>query len=246
MDWRYYIPGKKKIVNNEMTTKLTELEGRVHELEQKLEEKDRELREVSIQRSEFISQLNVIINYLRTNNHQNNSIRLIEKILGLRKSSTDNDKIIEDTEGSRSVALDPGAGTGTMKMDNSQDKIDEDPVSIDHKIEQKIGDKLDILETFEPDKLDFLGKYSYRERMILMNRIDIYRLFVTIIIISSQIKYPRAITKPEENDLKTFIDELNEFENLLLDLNMDENLIWEKGKVCEKHAIQLFTRFFNI
>jgi hypothetical protein len=79
-----------------------------------------------------------------------------------------------------------------------------------------------------------------------MNRIDIYRLFITIIIISSEIKYPRVLTNVEEKELKEFINELTGFENLVLDLNIDENVIWEKGKVCEKQALQLFSRFFNL
>jgi hypothetical protein len=239
--WRHTIPKKDSDENHSINKTILELTQRVQELERKLDEKDRELREVSIQRSEFIAQLNEIINYLRKEDQQKNSIKLIEKTMA------DNKTISSSEPKANNIGISKFNNKIHDKAEGNEHKLnDELLIPIDDKIEHRIGGKMDMLDTFESDKLDFMGKYSYRERMILMNRIDIYRLFVTVIIISSQIKYPRAITKPEENDLKTFIEELNEFENLLLDLNLDENLIWEKGKVCEKHAIQLFTRFFNI
>jgi hypothetical protein len=108
-----------------------------------------------------------------------------------------------------------------------------------------LPEKLELIEAFEPEKLEMAEAGAYRERMILMNRIDIYRLFITVIIISGEIKYPRALTSVEDRELKMFIDELNEFENMVLDVHMNENAIWEKGKTCEKQILQLFTSFFK-
>jgi hypothetical protein len=93
---------------------------------------------------------------------------------------------------------------------------------------------------------DISESQIYRERMILMNRIDIYRLFITVIIISAEIKYPRKLTSVEERELKIFIEQLNEFENMVLNLNINEHNIWEKGKTCEKQILQLFTNFFKV
>lgn len=79
-----------------------------------------------------------------------------------------------------------------------------------------------------------------------MNRIDIYRLFITVIIISSEIKYPRPLSSIEERELKMFIEELNKFENMVLDLKINENMIWDKGRTCEKQILQLFSNFFKV
>ena len=95
---------------------------------------------------------------------------------------------------------------------------------------QKSEDNLNIVQSMDMQKLDISEDQTYRERMILMNRIDIYRLFITVIIISGEIKYPRALTSVEERELKVFIEQLNEFENMVLDLNINESIIWEKGK----------------
>ena len=105
---------------------------------------------------------------------------------------------------------------------------------------------INVLDALEPQKVEFTAGQSYRERMILMNRIDIYRLFITVIIISGVIKYPRALTTVEERELKVFIEELNEFENMVLDLKINENAIWDKGKTCEKQILQLFSKFFKV
>jgi hypothetical protein len=50
----------------------------------------------------------------------------------------------------------------------------------------------------------------------------------------------------EERELELFIEQLSEFENMVLDMNINENTIWEKGKTCEKHILQLFTNFFKV
>lgn len=212
------------------------MEQRITKLEQELAEKDRELREVSINRAEFIQQLNVIYNLLKKAHLNNEPTEIMKRAF----------------ENSNDVKLDlPSA----IKVDESEVKKDKKGDKKNHKKNDKPGIKTGkivkdnskkILEALEPDNLEFMGKYSYRERMILMNRIDIYRLFSTVIIVSSQIKYPRKLTNIEEKELKEFITNLTEFEDLVLDLNIDDNLIWEKGKVCEKQALQLFTRFFNI
>ncbi len=214
-----------------MELKLKTLELRVAELERSLDEKDRELREVSINRAEFVQHLNTIYNLLRSTHKNKQSSKIVESIINI-------DKKFKQTKYTAEI--------GKEKAEESK-KSGKKPTKHDLKVIGKGSDKKkNILDILEPDRLEFLGKYSYRERMILMNRIDIYRLFITIIIISSEIKYPRVLTNIEEKELKEFINELTEFENLVLDLNLDENVIWEKGKVCEKQALQLFSRFFNL
>jgi len=105
---------------------------------------------------------------------------------------------------------------------------------------------VEVLDSFESDRRGLTGRDTYRERMILMNRIDIYRLFITVIIISSEIKYPRPLSSIEERELKMFIEELNKFENMVLDLKINENMIWDKGRTCEKQILQLFSNFFKV
>lgn len=105
---------------------------------------------------------------------------------------------------------------------------------------------MEVLDSFESDRRGLTGRDTYRERMILMNRIDIYRLFITVIIISSEIKYPRPLSSIEERELKMFIEELNKFENMVLDLKINENMIWDKGRTCEKQILQLFSNFFKV
>ncbi len=175
-------------------------------LECALEEKDRELREVSIRRSEFMQQLDMIRNMLSSTQLRTGFTDLCEEV-SIRSTKSKKGEPKAKAEGSK--------------------------------------DKPTMLDKLKPDKLEFLGGNSYRTRMILMNRIDIYRLFITVMIISSKIKYPRILTKIEERELKMFIDELAEFENMLLNLDINENVVWEKGKVVEKQILQLFTKFFN-
>jgi hypothetical protein len=214
-----------------MKSSLNALEARVAKLEQELEKKDRELREVSINRAEFVQQLNIIYGLIKNARSKTASTDMVNKILDHHEKEpspkkttiTGKGKVKEKSEPSKSNGKEPGKA-----------------------FENIFDENLEIMDALEPDKLEFMGKYSFRERMILMNRIDIYRLFATTIILSSKIKYPRAITNVEEKELKYFINNLAEFENLVLDLNIDENVIWDRGKVIEKQAIQLFTRFFNI
>ena len=87
-------------------------------------------------------------------------------------------------------------------------------------------------------------EFSYRDRMILLNRIDIYRLFLTIIIVSSKLKYPRKLNKKEESDLKKFINDLDKFETLILNMNINDDKIWETGRDCEKRILHIFNEFF--
>jgi hypothetical protein len=211
--------------------KLLKLELRIKELEDKLDEKDRELREVSINRAEFVQQLNMIYNMLKKARFYVGSGELVKRALGLDQKTISN-----------------GTETTELEILKENDKEIEikDESEKDLKSNVEPTDQFDGISNLEPEKLEFLGKYSYRERMILMNRIDIYRLYTTVMILSSQIRYPRTMTDIEEKELRDFIKELTEFENLVLDLNIEEDLIWDKGKVCEKQAIQLFNRFFNI
>ena len=214
------------------------MNSRLTKLEHALEEKDRELREVSLHRAEIIQQLDIIQDVLKAS-------ELLPK--------TGLSKIYKD----EAIQTLDQFSTGDSPGDKKEKK---GKVSKDAKGKAKIKgkdavikqvdfkDKLHMLEAFEGDKKDlsdFKSKYSYRERMILMNRIDIYRLFTTVMIISSEIKYPRVLTKIEERELRLFIEELNDFENLILDLNANDNLLWEKGKVCEKQILQLFSSFYN-
>jgi len=156
------------------------------------------------------------------------------------------DKLKKMLSTTRLKAASPKVVSQALEMKHKDKKS---TVKKDKKVDLKVGNasaKLGFLDVIETDKIDFLGKYSYRERMILMNRIDIYRLYITVIILSSEIKYPRVLLKTEQQELKMFIEELNEFESMILDLNVDENILWEKGKNCEKQILQLFSNFFNL
>jgi hypothetical protein len=204
---------------------LTTLKKRVKQLEDALDEKDRELREVSISRAEFVQELNEIRNILRTEH--------------LKPGMKDQDK----QEISERLQISPKLSSTEIYMKKLK-KGDAGKKDKKDKKQKKEGNE--HLDASEPDRIDLMGKYSYRERMILMNRIDIYRLFITVIIISSEIKYPRILSKIEEGELKLFINELSEFENMVLDLRTNENALWEKGKTCEKQILQLFTNFFKV
>jgi hypothetical protein len=248
--------------------KLLKLEQRIKELEDKLDEKDRELREISINRAEFVQQLNMIYTMLKKVRFSVGSGELVKRALGLEQTPIPAEKDSAEIEMQKEIAKEDETESDIGK--SSQESKEDVNLSVDVKTISKEPDSdntvvvkkddgegdlkvlkgttghLDVISSLEPEKLEFLGKYSYRERMILMNRIDIYRLYTTVIILSSQIKYPRTLTDIEEKELRDFIKELSEFENLVLDLNVEEDLIWEKGKVCEKQAIQLFNRFFSI
>jgi hypothetical protein len=247
---------------NNLEEKLLNLEQRIKELEDKLDEKDRELREISINRAEFVQQLNMIYTMLKKARFSVGRGELVKRALGLdqesisfKKTPIENKNVNESKgyiETNDQVIQEKIDTSGDVKEvyikpeDNKLVTVKVDDDGKDTNIVKKRPGHLDVISELEPEKLEFLGKYSYRERMILMNRIDIYRLYTTVIILSSQIRYPRALTDIEEKELREFIKELSEFENLVLDLNNEEDIIWEKGKVCEKQAIQLFNRFFNI
>jgi hypothetical protein len=187
-----------------------------------LEQKDRELREVSILRGEFIQQLDIIRNLL-------NKTTLRPPVYHELDSRIEQYKLDE-------------FGQKTTKK--RSDKTTKG--SKGKKTKKDLGKPMEVLDSFESDRRELTGTDSYRERMILMNRIDIYRLFITVIIISSEIKYPRPLSTIEERELKMFIEELNKFENMVLDLKINENMIWDKGKTCEKQILQLFSNFFKV
>ncbi len=88
--------------------------------------------------------------------------------------------------------------------------------------------------------------FSYRDRMILLNRIDIYRLFLTIVIVSSELKYPRKLDNKEESELQDFIKDLDKFETLILNTGDNEEQIWETGRDCEKRILDIFNKFFSL
>jgi hypothetical protein len=237
------IKNNNKKLRSKAIDKIKDLEKRTIALETKLEEKDRELREISINRAEFIQQLDLIYKMLQNTRKQS----FVSRILNdeLEKPASDE----SDKDQAKQVMLELKSNNDDVDLEihDKQDKQLEGLINTKPQKNLKPkSEPLDLISIMEPNKLEFLGKYSYRERMILMNRIDIYRLYITVIILSSQIKYPRALTNIEEKEIKEFIDELSEFENIVLDLNAEEEIIWEKGKVCEKRATQLFSRFFNI
>jgi hypothetical protein len=231
-------------------------------MEDKLDEKDRELREVSINRAEFVQQLNMIYTMLKKARFHVNSGELVKRALGLEQKPLTTEvekketKIEKETEIDNAKLDQENKEAVNLSVDVKEvfRRPDTDELVVVKKDDEKKGEKtlgkdshqLGVISDLQPEKFEFLGKYSYRERMILMNRIDIYRLYTTVIILSSQIRYPRALTDVEEKELLEFIKELSEFENFVLDLNIEDDIIWEKGKVCEKQAIQLFNRFFNI
>jgi hypothetical protein len=202
----------------------------VEQLEDALEEKDRELREVSILRGEYVHQLNQIRNLLKKA-----SLASEEDSLTHSHSEQSTLEVVEPKTDTAAKAQAQGRKTKEIKPQEAKKASPK----------MNLKKKLELIEALEPEKMDMSEADSYRERMILMNRIDIYRLFITVIIISGVIKYPRELTNVEERELKMFIDELNEFENMVLDVNINENEIWEKGKTCEKQILQLFTHFFK-
>ncbi len=222
-----WIKESNKIVSRKsskptLQSELNSLKSRMEKLENALEEKDRELREVTILRGEYIQQLNTIRNLLKKASIHP-SITEIYRARG-EQSTLDVIDVSEQNKDSN------------KKVDKNKNIFDKE----DNK------QTIEVLDPLESEKVDLTGEQSYRERMILMNRIDIYRLFITVIIISGEIKYPRPLTKFEERELKMFIEELNEFENMVLDLNINEGVIWDKGKTCEKQILQLFTNFFKV
>jgi hypothetical protein len=210
-----------------LLSELTALKTRVGKLEDALEEKDRELREVSIRRGEYVQHLNTIQNLLK-------KAILRPQLMDQARSHGEQSKL-EVIEPKAPVKSSGKTLTDEMVKKNGSD------TSI-----PKTEDSLEVVESVDMDKLELTEDQTYRERMILMNRIDIYRLFITVIIISGEIKYPRALTSIEEREVKVFIEQLNEFENMVLDMNINENIIWEKGKTCEKNILQLFTNFFKV
>jgi hypothetical protein len=221
------IIARQSVSAKELLSELTAIKTRVAKLENALEEKDRELREVSILRGEYVQHLDTIRNLLK------------QAILRPQLM----DKLRPHGEQSKLEVIEPKASEkklGTRVSEEIVTKKAEEP-----SIAGASGE-LDVVESMNLDKLDLMESQTYRERMILMNRIDIYRLFITVIIISGEIKYPRALTSVEERELKLFIDQLNEFEYMVLDMNANENYIWEKGKTIEKHILQLFTDFFKV
>jgi hypothetical protein len=179
---------------------------------------------MSILRGEYLEQLNTIRNLINRASIRPN----LEAILSSRQKQSKLDVI--DSEPIDPVSDDSIKGEAVTKLEIKPE--DREKLQPPHKQSSE-----DIMLTDER---------TYRERMILMNRIDIYRLFITVIIISSEIKYPRVLSTVEERELKMFIEELNEFENMLLDTKVNPNLIWEKGKTCEKQILQLFTNFFKV
>jgi len=221
--------------NDEVKQALEALTARVTTLESALEEKDRELRELSIQRAEFVHQLNHLHDVIKTIQFKSKQDEFVVTKPGQQHS--------QQTINGEETPLDV-----VSIIDAEDANIDTDLSAMIS--EKGIGkkDEEGILKFYMSDteKLDLPKGSSYRDRMILMNRIDIYRLFTTVMIISSEIKYPRKLTKIEERELKMYIEELSEFENMILDLSIDENKIWERGKVCEKQILQLFTSFFNV
>ena len=121
---------------------------------------------------------------------------------------------------------------------------------------KKMGTTQDMIERISRAKgLEPSGKvegeskvdvFSYRDRMILLNRIDIYRLFLTIIIVSSELHYPRNLNKNEESELQSFIKDLDKFETLILNTGGDEEQIWETGRDCERRILDIFNKFFSL
>ncbi|WP_455392664.1 hypothetical protein [[Eubacterium] cellulosolvens] len=218
---------KHETTNKELLTELTAIKARMSKLETALEEKDRELRELSILRGEYVQHLNSIRNLLKK------AILRPQLIDGLSSRLEQSKLDVVEPELARKA-----------KEDRAQTKLTEKDEKISN--EQPESGTVDVVKAIDLDRVDPSAEQTYRERMILMNRIDIYRLFITVIIISGEIKYPRALTPVEERELKMFIEQLNEFENMVLNLNENENTIWEKGKSCEKDILQLFTNFFKV
>ena len=209
---------------NTSQSELESIKARVAKLEAALDEKDRELREMSILRGEYLEQLNTIRNLLNRTSIRPN----LQAILNSRQKQSK----LEVMESKPIETL-------------SNDSIKDETIS-NLEIKPEDSEKLQLPHKLDSEDIMLTDERTYRERMILMNRIDIYRLFVTVIIISSEIKYPRILSSVEERELKMFIEELNDFENMLLDLKVNPNMIWEKGKTCEKQILQLFTNFFKV
>ena len=229
-------------------SELQALNARLTKLEHALEEKDSELRELLIQSSEVIQQLNLLQELVDTHNFDFYDTSQVHTVNKYKNHRTDEKKQVTEKD---DIGLSKKGNKNSASKQNKQDKQDKQDKQGKQGKQGKKGwkdtVKVELIEPKSFDKLAFTGKdkYSYRERMILMNRIDIYRLYVTVIIISSKMKYPRALTIVEERELKMFIEELSELENMILDQQLDANAIWDQGKVCEKQILGLFNTFFN-
>lgn len=121
---------------------------------------------------------------------------------------------------------------------------------------KKLGTTQDMIERVSKAKgMETAGElgekgegpvFSYKDRMILLNRIDIYRLFLTVIIVSSELRYPRKLNSKEEKDLQKFIKDLEKFETLILNASIDEDKVWDTGRNIEKRILDIFNEFFSM
>jgi DNA-binding protein H-NS len=118
---------------------------------------------------------------------------------------------------------------------------------------KKLGTTQDMIERVSKAKgMETAGEkgegpvFPYKDRMILLNRIDIYRLFLTVIIVSSELRYPRKLSSKEEKDLQKFITDLEKFETLILNASIDEDKVWNTGRNIEKRILNIFNQFFSM
>ena len=171
------------------------------------------------------------------NNTKNELQALQKRVTKLEKALQDKDREIREISIRRSEVIEEFAMLRDMlkKLGTTQDMIER--ISKTKGMETAAGE---VGAEGEPPT------FSYRDRMILLNRIDIYRLFLTIIIVSSELRYPRKLNSKEEKELQKFIKDLEKFETLILNSSIDEDKVWDTGRDIEKRILDIFHDFFGM
>jgi hypothetical protein len=169
------------------------------------------------------------------NNFKNRFEALQKRVAKLEKALQDKDREIREISIRRSEVIEEFAMLRDMlkKLGTTQDMIERISITKGMESAGKIGEKSE-------EQI-----FSYKDRMILLNRIDIYRLFLTIIIVSSEVRYPRKLNNKEEKELQKFIKDLEKFETLILNSRIDEDKVWDTGRDIEKRILIIFNQFFS-
>jgi hypothetical protein len=170
------------------------------------------------------------------NNTKDEILKLQKRVTKLEKAIQEKDREIREISIRRSEVIEEFAMLRDMlkKLGTTQDMIQRISKTKGMEIDGDAGAKGDV------------PFFSYKDRMILLNRIDIYRLFLTVIIVSSELRYPRKLSNKEEKELQKFIKDLETFETLILNASIEEDKVWDTGRDIEKRILDIFHKFFSI
>jgi hypothetical protein len=170
------------------------------------------------------------------NNTKDQILKLQKRVTKLEKAINEKDREIREISIRRSEVIEEFAMLRDMlkKLGTTQDMI------------ERISKTKGMEAAGDDGVKGELPLFSYKDRMILLNRIDIYRLFLTVIIVSSELRYPRNLSSKEEKELQKFIKDLEKFETLILNANIDEDKVWDTGRDIEKRILDIFHQFFSM